>query len=183
MSNTFPLTSDRKVILHIAILLTATVVSLVWVTSEKLSNFSLQLTAILLLTFIFTHRLLNPPSFKLAESTISAMAVLLVSSSTGGITSPLFFLNYFLLFELSFLLEPVIPLALSGALMLFYFFTADANVSLFQYIELSAFPLMTPLSYFFGKFYRKEENQKQEIKNLEKKVEELEEELVEEELK
>jgi len=110
------------------------------------------------------------------------MAVLLVVFSTGGITSPFFFFNYLLLFELSFLLEPVIPLALSGALMLFYFTTGDISVSLFRYIELTAFPMMTPLSYFFGKIYRKEENQKKEIKGLEKKIERLEEELVEEEI-
>ena len=160
----------HKPALHIVILLLATIISFLWVTNETLSNLSLQLTAILLLILIGSHHLLKPPSFKLVESTVSTMAVLLVVFSTGGITSPFFFFNYLLLFELSFLLEPVIPLALSGALMLFYFTTGDISVSLFRYIELTAFPMMTPLSYFFGKIYRKEENQKKEIKGLEKKI-------------
>ncbi len=177
---------DKKVIIHIAVLIASTFLSFLWVTDEKLSNYSLQLTAILLLTFIFTHRLLKPASFKLAESTISTMAVLLVISSTGKISSPLFFLNYFLLFELSLLLEPIIPLILSVALIGFYFFSASPGFlqeDLLQWALLGSFPFMTPLAYFFGKFYRKEENQKIEIKNLSKKLEELEEELVENEIK
>jgi len=109
--------------------------------------------------------------------------VLLIVFATGGITSPLFFLNYFLLFELSLLLEPVIPLILSISLIGFYFFTDGVGGSPLRLLELVSFPFMTPLAFLFGKIYQKEENQKKEIKNLSKKIERLEEELVEEETK
>lgn len=182
MNKPFDIAQGKKSFVHSLILITAVITVFFWVTNEILEGFSLQLTAILLLAFIFTHRLLKPVSFKLAESTISTMAVLLVVFSTGGISSPLFFLNYFLLFELSLLLEPVIPLVLSGTLIFFYFLITNPEGSLLRWAELLAFPFMTPLAFFFGKFYRKEEHQKEQIKGLERKVEMLEEELVEEEI-
>lgn len=171
----------RKVVIHTIILLAATGITFFWVINEKLNYYSLQLSAVLLLTLIISHRILKPVSFKLVESTTSTMAVLLVTTATGSLTSPLFFLNYFLLFELTFLLEPIIPLLLSGAFVLFYFLTGDGRSPLI-YAELLAFPFMTPLAVIFGNIYQKVQNQKKEIKNLSKKIGRLEEELVKEEV-
>ena len=173
---------NKKSALHVVILFTATLITFFWVTDESLSYYSLQLTGILLLTLIITHHVLKPASFKLVESTVSTLAVLLVTEATGGISSPLFFLAFFLLFELSLLLEPIIPLFLSGAFILFYLFTAQVNQTGLNWLALLAFPTMTPLAYFLGKIYRKEENQKKEIRNLQNKVETLKEELVQEEI-
>lgn len=173
----------NKVALHALILGSAVTVIFFWVTDESLAYFSLQLSAVLLLTLVISHHILKPTTFKLVESTISTMAVLLVTQATGGIASPLFFLNYFLLFELSLLLEPIIPMILSVFLIFFYFFTGEVTHSPFLITALLAFPCMTPLAYYFGKIYNKEENQKRELKSLNKKVEELEEELVETEIK
>ncbi len=183
----------HKAALHTVILGAAVAITFFWVINEKLANYSLQLSGFLLLTLVITHRMLKPaspnaslggfPSFRLVESTVSTMAVLLVTQATGGITSPLFFLNYFLLFELSLLLEAIIPMILSIFLIFFYFLTNDMAASPFLITALLAFPVMTPLAYYFGKIYNREENQKRELKSLNKKVEELEEELVEEEIK
>jgi len=113
MESNYIFSHKKRIILHTFIIFVAVFITYFWVTDEYLKDASLQLTAVLMLTLIFTRHLLKPPSFKLAESTISTMTVLLVTTATGGITSPLFFLNYFLLFELSLLLEPQIPLLLS----------------------------------------------------------------------
>lgn len=174
---------SKYVILHSLILIGAICLLFFWVTDEQLAVYSLQLTAILLLTLLVSHRFLRLNHFKMLESVISTIAVLLVVGSTGGVASPFFFLNYFLLFELSLILEPLVPLILAGTIILFYFTTSETGTTLLQMAELLAFPCMTPLAYFFGKIYRKEENQKREIKNLNKKIEKLEEELVEEEIK
>lgn len=171
----------KKVIIHTLILLVATGITFFWVTNEKLNYYALQLSAILLLTLIVSHRILRPISFKLVESTVSTMAVLLVTTSTGSLASPLFFLNYFLLFELTFLLEPIIPLLLSGAFILFYLLISD-NKTPVLFAQLLAFPFMTPLAVIFGNILQKVKNQKKEIQNLSKKIEKLEEELVEEEV-
>lgn len=182
MESNYIFSHKKRVILHSFIIFVAVFVTYFWVTSETLKDVSLQLTAILMLSLIFSRHLLKPSSFKLAESTISTMAVLLVTTATGGITSPLYFLNYFLLFELSLLLEPQIPLLLSGVLICYYSLTTGSVHSPFIYAGFLAFPFMTPLAYMFGKLYQKEENQKKEIKNLSKKVEALEEEIVEKEI-
>lgn len=173
---------NKKSALHVLILFTATFLAFFWVTDENLSYYSLQLTGILLLTLIITHHVLKPASFKLVESTVSTLAVLLVTEATGGITSPLFFLAFFLLFELSLLLEPIIPLFLSAAFVLFYFFTAQATHTGLNWLALFAFPTMTPLAIWFGNMYQKSQNQRREIRGLEDKVEKLTEELVMEEV-
>lgn len=167
-----------KPVFHAAVLIAVTIVTFFWVTDDTLSYYSLQLSAILLLTLIFSHRILKPLTFKLVESTISTFAVLLIVSATGGISSPLFFLNYFLLFELSLLLEPTIPLLLSLAVGGYYLLLSGSGTTPFNLLELLAFPVMTPLAIYFGKIYLKEENQKKEIKNLHKKIDELEEEML-----
>lgn len=174
---------NHKSALHTLILGASVTLTFFWVINEKLSLYSLQLSGLLLLTLVITHRILKPVSFKLVESTVSTMAVLLVTQATGGIASPLFFLNYFLLFELSLLLEAAIPMVLSVFLIFFYFLTNEMNSSPFLITALLAFPCMTPLAYFFGTTYQKSQNQKRELKTLSHKIEELEEELVEEEIK
>lgn len=174
---------NRKTALHVIILFAAVAVSFFWVINELLNYYSLQVTAILMLILFACRRIIKPITFKLVESTVSTISVLLVISATGGLSSSLFFLNYFLLFELSLLLEPVIPLLLAGILICFYFLTISNIQTPLFYALFLAFPFMTPLAYIFGNLYKKEENQKREIRNLNKKVEELEEELVEEELR
>lgn len=191
MDKRLPFASAQgKPALHVLILGTAVTIIFFWVINEKVSIYSLQLSGLLLLTLVISHHILKPVSFKLVESTISTMAVLLITQATGGISSPLFFLNYFLLFELSLLLEPAIPMILSVFLIFFYFFTSEMSTSPFLITALLAFPCMTPLAYYFGKIYQnqvrlgqKEENQKKEIRNLSHKIETLEEELVEEEIR
>lgn len=127
-----------------------------------------------MLVLVVTRFIIKPQTFRLVESIISTMAVLLVINDTGGLSSPFFFLNFFLLFELSLLLEPIIPLILSAALILFYIFIHTPTGDITPFSILLAFPFMTPLAVFLGKIYGKEENQKREIRNLEKKVQVLE---------
>lgn len=172
----------KKAVQHSVILFLAIVVIFLWQENANLNYYSLQLSGILLLTLIISHHVLKPKSFKLVESTVSTMAVLLIVSSTGGLNSPLFFLNFLLLFELSLLLEPLIPLFLSGILLVFYLMLAPYSQNYLAWLGLLAFPLMTPLSIFTGQIYIKVQNQKKEIKNLSDKIENLEEEIVEEEL-
>ena len=174
---------EKNTALHSFILIVAVFLTFFWVSDDSLSYLSLQLTAALLLTLVMTHKRLSHKSFRMLESVISTVAVLLIVATTGGIASPFFFLNFVLLFELSFLLEPAIPFILSAALVLFYYlFTSGTDILAARWLELAAFPFMTPLAYFLGKIYRREENQKKEIAGLENKVEKLEERLVEEEL-
>ncbi len=173
---------SNKTALHIFVLFAGVAATFLWVTTPLLSNYSLQLTALLIISLILGKRLMDEETFRIIEGLTTVVATLIVVSETGGISSPLFFLNYFLLFALSLLLEPAIPVALAFIFIGYYLLTSESGTSVFQLLELLAFPFITPLAYFAGKIYQKEENQKKEIANLRHKVEELKEELVEEEL-
>lgn len=179
---TYLMTARNKIYFHLLVLFISVSISYFWILNPELDRYSLQLTGLLMLFLIIARKVLNLSSFKLAESTISTMSILFITSSTGGIASPLFFLNYFLLFELSLLLEPLIPIVLAGFLIGFYILINNIPFTASTYGMLFAFPFMTPLAYIFGKLYLKEENQKKEIRGLQRKIGKLEEELVEEEL-
>jgi hypothetical protein len=174
---------DKKTAFHLAVLSIATLLMFFWISNETLNTFSLQLSAMLLITLILSRHYMKLPSFKLAESTISTMCVILLTTYTGGLMSPFFFLNVFLLFELSLLLEPVIPLFLSAMLGIFYFFSHQTGSPPYSFFALLSFPLMTPLAYLFGQTYLKVSNQKLEIQNLTKQLEEYKEDIPEHEKK
>lgn len=166
---------SQKAVIHSILLLVASGVTFLWVTNQTLSEYDLQLTAILMLVLVISRYFIKPNSFKLVESLISTIAIILVVVGTGGLTSPLFFLNFFLLFELSLLLEPIIPLIISAALMCIYFTLGPEVKSIGDLAILLSFPFMTPLAIFLGKIYRKEENQKKQIQNLENKLHTIQE--------
>ncbi len=160
--------------IHTILLFLACCMIFLWVTDPGTSGYNLQLTAVLMIILVVTRFKIKPSSFRLVESIVSTMAVLLVIEDTGSIGSPLFFLNFFLLFELSLLLEPTIPLFLSLFLILFYLFVQPIRSDLSHYAILLSFPFLTPLAVFLGNIYRKEENQKRELSQLNKKVHALE---------
>lgn len=171
----------RKALIHVTILSLATLITYLWVTDKTLAHYSLQLTGILMLSFIISLHLHRPSQFRLVESVVSTMAVLLICTATGGINSPLFFLNHFLLFELSLLLTPIVPIFLSFILITFYLFAYQIGTHT-NLLPLLSFPFLTPLAYIFGKLYQKSKNQHKELRNLNQKIVSLEDELVVNEL-
>ena len=171
-----------RVTVHLTILMLAVFITHLWVTDAALANFSLQLTAVMILLLIVSRHLHRPSQFRVVESVVSTICVLLITTATGGISSPFFFLNHFLLFELSLLLEPLIPIFLSIFLIAFYLLSHQVGIER-QLLPLLSFPFLTPLAYFFGRIYQKDKNRHKELRNLSRKVHELQEELVEEEVK
>lgn len=92
--------------------------------------------------------------------------ILLFIFSTGGFTSALFFLLYFLAFGIAFVFEPMTvfiyvvcvilvfsPLALKG----------DPTRNILMLVSLG---LISPLAYFFGREYRREEKQEENLEKL-----------------
>jgi len=89
------------------------------------------------------------------------LSLLLLIFLTGGLPSPIFFLVYFLLFAVTFLLEPVIIFVFTGALLLLFsqeFFQQDL---FFNILRLGSLLLLSPLAFLFGL-----ENQKREKLNI-----------------
>ncbi len=89
--------------------------------------------------------------------------ILLFIFSTGGLASALFFILYFLLFAASFIMDPrvvfIIPI---GALLVFWnqIFTGDITENL---IKIGSLILITPLAYFFGVQFAKNQKQEDEV--------------------
>lgn len=71
----------------------------------------------------------------------------LIVLSTGGISSFLFFLIYFLLFSLSFQNQPAVNLVYSLITIIFYSYSLSSPTSLIQLFSLL---LITPLTYFIS---------------------------------
>ncbi len=92
--------------------------------------------------------------------------------STNSINSPLFFLLYFLGFGISFVFEPSITfIFVIGALLVFgpEILKNDLTNNL---LKLGSLLLISPLAYFFGKEYRRNEQQEEQLEALEERTKE-----------
>lgn len=136
-----------------------------------LGEFSLQLSAVIFLLFLFGRRFLQrTPLFILAEAVFFTILILLLILDTGGLSSPLFFLIYFLLFSLSLLLEPQTAFILSLTLIILFLFTLEKIESFGSLIPLFSLPFITPLAVFFGREHQKLEKTEKELAHDEKQT-------------
>jgi hypothetical protein len=171
-------------ILHLIFLTTATILTWLWTTSEGLSFYTLQLTALLVLVFFFKNTFkIENRELKInqyLDAVILTMVVLLLVFSTGGLNSPLFFLTYFLLFGISFLFEP--KLSIFFSIILIIFFTYQAEVIFLPdgsphnllnqsqpLIKLFSLILVSPLALFFGQQFLQNLADKKRVKIYQKK--------------
>ena len=121
--------------------------------------------AALLFVLLFVARKLSLFSRKtrLFESAIFTFIILGVINTTGGMQSPYFFLVYFLLFSITLLLEPIIPIIVTLTLMVFFIFTVHGQVTLTQLLPIFSLALMTPFALILG-------NEYEETKRLKKSI-------------
>lgn len=121
-----------------------------------LTNVSLQLSAVLFLLFLILRRFFKKTAFFLTfEALFFTLLVLILVFDTGGLSSPLFFLIYFLLFSLSFLLEPQAAFILSLTLIVLLIFSLPEVQNFQMLIPLFSLPFITPLAVFFGREHQK----------------------------
>ena len=89
--------------------------------------------------------------------------LLLFIFSTGGISSNLFFLVYFLLFAAAFIMDPrsvfIIPVSI---IVVFWsqIFEADVTANI---IKMASLSILSPLAYFFGVQFSKNDKKDDEI--------------------
>jgi hypothetical protein len=155
--------------LHLIFLTIATILTWLWTTTEALSFYTLQLIALLVLIYFLKNiskLKIENQKLKISryiDAVILTMVVLLLIFSTGGTTSPLFFLAYFLLFGISFLFEP--KLAISYSIILIIFFLANTNGESPQdYLKPFSLILVSPLALFFGQQFLQSLSDKKRIK-------------------
>lgn len=145
--------------LHTIFLLLGTTGIFLWLNSP-LEPYALQLAAVLSLCYIATHslkrhfpKLFSKSAITIDVSILTSMILLLVSE-TGALTSPLFFLLYFLLFAVAMLYEIEATLVLTGTLILYFLFLPGTNLSDLAHLsQLAALIMITPLALFTGHQY------------------------------
>jgi signal transduction histidine kinase len=152
--------------IHLGFLLAAILLTFVWTNNPVLSGFTLQLVAILIILY-FLNRFWQKKKFGVTlaiDGLIFALVSLLLVAETGGLTSPLFFILYILLFGLALLYDPLITLIFCLVLSFFFYSQVKDLTGLVQIIGLL---LITPIALFFGRQYLKLLEEERKIKFLE----------------
>ena len=114
-----------KFLLHSLFLIIAVVLAFFWTTNPQFSYYNLQLIAVFVLFFFINQIIARHRRQKInltIDAVIFTVIILLLVISTGGLTSPLFFLIYFLMFGLALLFEPLISVSLAVIIALFFLF-------------------------------------------------------------
>ncbi len=131
-----------------------------WLSSPLLFPYTLQLVALLVLLYLATHwlrahkpKLFHKNTVTMDVTLLTAMILLLVSE-TGALTSPLFFLLYFLMFGVAMLYDIEATLVLTGVLILYFLLLPTTNLSDLAHLsELLALVMVTPLAILTGHIY------------------------------
>jgi hypothetical protein len=98
--------------------------------------------------------------------------IFIIIFSTGSINSILFFLLYFLAFGIAFVFEPSVTfIFVLGAILIFIpdMLKSDLTANL---LKVGSLLLISPLAYFFGKEYRRSDNEEAEIEALDERTKE-----------
>lgn len=138
----------------------------IWVNHPQLAPYSLQLVALGAI-IILVRSLVKNSSFGLLDLTIINGIISLLVFSTGGPSSPLFFLFYFLLFALAFLLDP--ESAIIFSLILTFLLTPQME-TWSDFGEAFSLVLVAPIAFFFGQEYLKNLTNQKQIKTFQKKL-------------
>lgn len=149
-----------KFLLHTILLITSSTGVYLWLSSSMLTPFTLQLVAFLVLLYMGSHylrtkkpKLFHRSSITLDITILTSMILLLVAE-TGSLTSPFFFLCYFLLFGVAMLYEIEATLVLTGTLIVFFLFLPGTKLSDLAHLsQLLALVTITPLAIFTGHQY------------------------------
>ncbi len=163
-----------RFLFHTTFLILVTIAIYFWLSIPALLPYTLQLVALLVLLYVGSHAikkriasLQNKSSITLDVTILTAMILLLVTE-TGALTSPFFFLLYFLLFGVAMLYEIEATLVLTGVLILFFLFIPGTSLADFAHLsQLIALVMITPLAIFTGHQYETslDEKRSKEILN------------------
>lgn len=129
------------------------------------------LVAIFLLISIMAKRGgKNPFEVLDTNSSLSIMllitTILLLIFSTGGLSSILFFLLYFLCFGISFVFEPATVFVFAIGIILVFLPNLVNEDPIANGIRIGSLLLIAPLGFFFGREFRREEQDEAKIEEM-----------------
>jgi len=162
---------SARFFIHLGFLLSALLLTFFWTKNPNFSFYTLQAIAFLVLFYFANHYLGKKNRYSQAlDGLIFAMVTLLLVTQTGGLTSPLFFLFYILLFGLALFFEPLPTLIFSLALIIFF---AGEVKNLNNLIQILSLVFIAPLALFFGKQYLELLEKEEKIKILKQEENQL----------
>ncbi len=168
-----------KELIHATLIVFSIFISFL-ITKITANEFDLQLTAFLFTIFFIFKKISlikDKEHLLILNSIIFTLIITNIVNSTGGLNSQFFFLYYFLIFALSLILEPTVSAITSISLVIFYLFVAESKTPIQSFFPIISLPFLTPFALFLGKEYRKIEDQKKIINNLNYKNDFLQEEI------
>ena len=138
-------------ITHALILVFAVVLTFIF-PKTNLAGYDLQITAGLFIILYLTKRFIVSKNTysRLIESVIFTLVIMGIVNSTGGLTSPFFFLVYFLLFSLSLILEPVVSITTTVTLIIFFLLNLPSNQDFKTLMPIISLAFITPFALFMG---------------------------------
>jgi hypothetical protein len=140
-----------KEIVHSLVLVFAIVLTFIF-PKTNLANYDLQITAILFIILYSVKRFIVTKDIysRLIESVVFTLIIMGIVNSTGGLTSPFFFLVYFLLFSLALILEPIISITTTVTLIIFFLLNLPANQDFRTLLPIISLSFITPFAMFMG---------------------------------
>jgi hypothetical protein len=160
----------QKEIIHALILVFAIVLTFIF-PKTNLANYDLQITAVLFIILYSVKRFIvtKETYSRLIESVVFTLVIMGIINSTGGLTSPFFFLIYFLLFSLSIILEPIISITTTVTLIIFFLLGLPTNQDFKTLMPIISLAFITPFAMFMGQ--EKVESERLKVKSEKNKEE------------
>ena len=153
-----------KEITHALILVFAVALTFVF-PKTNLAQYNLQISAGLFILLYLTKNFIVSKNIysRLIESVIFTLVIMGIVNSTGGLDSPFFFLIHFLLFSLSIILEPIIPITTTVTLIIFFLLNLPQGQNFNTLMPIISLAFITPFAMFLGQ--EKLESEKLKIKS------------------
>ena len=154
-----------KELLHSIILVICIALAFIF-PSTSLAAYDVEIVAgLFILLFVARRFSFFSKKTRLFESVVFTFIIVGVITTTGGLASPYFFLIHFLLFTLTLLLEPLIPIIVTLTLMLFFLFSIPSAATITQLLPIFSLALMTPFALILGNEYEETKRLKRSLSN------------------
>lgn len=152
------------------------------VSQSSLADFNLQITSFLIIIYMLLQFIAPKIPFlsqnkMTLDLTLAITTIYLIVFSTGALSSPVFFLIYFLLFGIALLFEPYSALNLAIISTAFFLLTPTKDFWP-ELIQISSVFLIAPLAIIFGNQYLKLQEEELRVEKLKKEEKDLVSEIV-----
>jgi len=164
-----------KLVFQFLVLLLSFVLVFVW-QNTPLSSYTVTLLGLLIAFYLIVSARKHGSGFLSMGGEgpwgifILNTVIFLLIFSTGSITSPLFFLLYFLGFGIAFVFEPVITFVFVLGTILIFLPGAIKNDITGNFLKLGSLLLISPLAFFFGNEYKRNDKENEEIEALKERA-------------